>query len=143
MPSTFKPMPDSIENLIRLVYKEWKTEESKKIKKPHPDTELLVAFSEELLPAKEDQGIKLHLIICDNCSEALAAQLVIEIDISWQAPPELIRWAKALPVCRSDSRILTKISHLKNKIFTKLAAQKFIAALLRHLQLKNLLINYR
>jgi hypothetical protein len=136
-------MQKALESLIRLVYTEWKAEESKKLKKPHPDAELLASFSESVLPAEEDQGVKLHLIICDNCSEALAAQLVIEIDISRQAPPELIRWAKALPVCRSDSRILTKISHLKNKIFTKLAAQKFIAALLRHLQLKNLLINYR
>ena len=137
-------MQKALESLIRLVYTEWKAEESKKLKKPHPDAELLVSFSESVLPAEEDQGIKLHLIICDNCSEALAAQLVIEIDISRQAPPELIRWAKALPVCRSDSRILTKVSHLKNKIFTKLAAQKFIAALLlRHRHIRNLLINYR
>jgi hypothetical protein len=137
-------MPDSIESLIRLVYTEWKAGETKKSKKPHPDTELLASFSESVLPAEQDAGIKLHLIICDNCSEALAAQLVIEIDLTQEIPSELIKWAKALPVYRSNTLILAKMFRLKKKIFTKLSAQRFIAALLsRHRQLKNLLISYR
>jgi len=37
-----------------------------------------VSFSEKLLPLKEDAGIKLHLILCENCSELLAAQLVVD-----------------------------------------------------------------
>jgi hypothetical protein len=136
-------MPEPIESLIKLAYTEWKKEESKKLKQPHPAPELLAAVSEKPLPAEEDQGIKLHIILCDNCSEALAAQLVIEIDLTQEAPPELIKWAKELPVYYSDARALARIFRLKKKILTKLATQKFISALLRHLPLKNLLINYR
>ena len=137
-------MQKALESLIRLVYTEWKAEESKKLKKPHPDAELLASFSESVLPAEEDQGIKLHLIICDNCSEALAAQLVIEIDLAQEIPSELIKWAKGLPVYRSNTFGLARMFRLKKKIFTKLSAQRFIAVLLlRHRQLKNLLINYR
>jgi len=137
-------MQKALESLIRLVYKEWKAEESKKSKRPHPDAELLASFSESVLPVEEDQGLKLHLIICDNCSEALAAQLVLEIDITQEVTPELIKWAKALPVYQSDTSVLAKISRLKKKILAKLAAQKFIAALLlHHRQLKDLRVNYR
>ena len=144
MPLTFELMPDAIENLIRLAYTEWKAEESKKSKKPHPDAELLASFSENILPAKEDQGIKLHLILCDSCSEVLVVQLVIEIDTTQEAPPELISWAKRLPVYCSNTRVLARIFQLKKSVLLKLSAQRFIAALLsRQRQLKNLLINYR
>jgi hypothetical protein len=136
-------MPDQIENLIKLAYAGWKKDESKKLKTPHPNPKLLAAFLEKPLPAKDDRTIKLHLIMCDNCSEALAAQLVIEIDVTQEVPPELIKWAKGLPVYRHDSRALIRILRLKKKILSKLATQKFISVLLRHLQLKNLLINYR
>jgi hypothetical protein len=132
-----------MESLIKLVYNEWKAEESKESKKPHPDTGLLAAFSESVLPAKENRGMKLHLIFCDSCSEALAAQLLIEVDLTQETPLELIKWAKALPVYRSNAFGLARIFRLKNKILPKLSVQRFIATLLlRQRQLKNLLINY-
>lgn len=137
-------MPDSIENLIRLAYKEWKKEGSKKSKTPHPDPELLTSFYEKPLSAKEDQGIKLHLILCDSCSEILAAHLVIEIDFTQEIPPDLIKWAKKLPVCPGNTRVLAKISRLKKKVILKLAAHKFIATLsLLQRQLRLIKFNFR
>lgn len=137
------PMPDSMESLIRIVYTEWKAEESKKLKTAHPDPELLAAFLEKPLPAKEDQGIKLHLILCESCSEALAAQMVIEIDITQEAPSDLIKWAKALPVYRSNAFGLAKMLRLKKKFLLRLSAQKLIAALLSRQRQLKLRFNYR
>lgn len=136
-------MPEQIENLIRLAYTEWKKGKTKKLKTPHPNPKLLAAFLEKPLSAKEDQGIKLHLILCDSCSESLAAQLVIETDVTQEAPPELIKWAKALPVYRSGARVLIRMLRMKKKILAKLTTHKFISILLRRLQLRNLLINFR
>jgi len=83
-------------------------------------------------------------MICDSCSETLAAQLVLEINFTQEVPPELIKWAKKLPLYRDKRFVLAKISRLKNKILSKLSAQKISAALLlRQRQLKDLRINYR
>jgi|GEM_PF-3724329 len=137
-------MRNKLENVIRLVYKEWKTEESRKSKKPHPDPELLLVFSEKPLPCDKSQDIKLHLILCDSCSEFLAAQLSKEIGLTQEIPGELIKWAKGLALYRNNAADLSWISCLKKKVFPKLIAQKFITLLLwRNRQPKKPVVNYR
>ena len=136
-------MQKTVEDLIRLAYKEWKAEESKKSKKSHPDPEFLACFSEKPLSVKKNRGLRLHLIICENCSDSLAAQLAIEKDAEQEIPSNLRKWAKALPVYHSNTRTVVKILRLKKKIFLKLSSHKLIAAMLRHLQLRSLLIDYR
>jgi hypothetical protein len=137
-------MSDPIENLIRLAYKEWKIEESKKPKAAHPAPGLLAAFLEKPLSAKDDQGIKLHIIICDSCSESLAVQLALEIDPPREIPPALIKWAKQLPVYRSNSFILAEIFRLKKKILSKLSTHKITTAIfLLQQQLKFAKFNFR
>jgi hypothetical protein len=136
-------MHKQIESLIELAYREWKTEESKKSKKPHLHPELLASLLEKPLPDKEHRNARLHIVICEKCSDSLAAQFNTEIEVTQEIPPDLINWAKALPIYRGDIRVLVKVLRLKKKIFMKLASQRIIAALLRHPQLKNFLIGYR
>lgn len=133
-------MQKTIEGLIRLAYKEWKAEESKKSKGPHPRPRLLALFSEKPLPVKKSRWLRLHLIICESCSDSLAAQLAIEMDAEEEMPSSLINWAKSLPLYHSNTRTVVKILRLKKKILTKLSSHKLIVTLLRQVQLRNLLM---
>ena len=122
-------MSSSLESLIKLAYASWRREESPNLKTPHPSPELLVAFLEKPLPAEESKKIKLHIIFCDYCCEILTAQLAIGIKLTPEAPQGLIKWAKELPVHRSNAFRFAKIIQLKTKFFTKLSTQKFIVVL--------------
>jgi hypothetical protein len=89
-------MHKQIESLIELAYREWKTEESKKSKKPHLHPELLASLLEKPLPDKEHRNARLHIVICEKCSDSLAAQFNTEIEVTQEIPPDLINWAEDL-----------------------------------------------
>lgn len=67
-------MPKGLEGLIRLVYKGWKKRHLK-AQEAHPDEEAIASFLEGKLSLKESEALKLHLMHCESCAEAVGLSL--------------------------------------------------------------------
>ena len=59
-------MQDKLERLIKAVYRKWRSG-NPKIEGAHPDEEMLACFLEGRLTPEENEGIKSHLISCNDC----------------------------------------------------------------------------
>jgi len=64
-------MPYKLEQFIKRVYRGWKAKQPE-AEARHPDEETLVCFMEGRLAVAECEKLKLHLISCDSCAEAVA-----------------------------------------------------------------------
>jgi hypothetical protein len=107
-------MQDRLEKLIKLVYKGWKADHLDK-EAQHPDEEALVCFIEGRLTVEENDLIKEHLIICDNCAQAVAMNLAAVGTETKEIPEELLNRLKHLLICKDEPSILEIILKLKEK----------------------------
>lgn len=108
-------MPDKLERLIKMIYKNWKSE-SKGEQASHPDEETLVCFLEGRLPQEENELIKTHLISCDRCAEIFAIQTKLKIGEERQVPLELVERVKNLVSLKDTTPILEILLRLKEKV---------------------------
>ncbi|MFA5275625.1 MAG: hypothetical protein WC417_01870 [Candidatus Omnitrophota bacterium] len=81
-------MPENIENLIRIIYKNWKVKPGA-ASGAHPDEEVLAAFLEGKLPEEEGESLKAHLLSCNLCIESLIISLT-EAQDRGAVPQELL-----------------------------------------------------
>ncbi len=109
-------MPDKIEKLIKQVYKIHKTDFMIK-EDIHPDEQTLACFTEKLLNPEEAKLIKEHLIHCDLCAEALAAQIKIKTPKKTVVPRDLILKVSNLIENQPELTVLNIILAIKEKIF--------------------------
>lgn len=107
-------MQDRLEKLIRLVYKGWKADQSNK-EREHPDEETLACFIEGKLTKEESDIIKEHLIICDNCAEAVALNLSAGTTETKEVPEEMLNRLKNSLVSQCEPSVLEIILRLKEK----------------------------
>ncbi|MBP7217288.1 MAG: hypothetical protein KBA46_08420 [Candidatus Omnitrophica bacterium] len=68
-------IPKNIERLIALVFAKWSSARETPAQQGHPDEETLACFIEQRLPAQETDAIKLHIAMCERCSESVAVAL--------------------------------------------------------------------
>jgi len=108
-------MPDRLEKLIKLVYKAWKADSSNKDKE-HPDEEALTCFIEGRLTGEENDIIKEHLIICENCARAVALNLSAAGTQTKDVPEELLNRLKNLLASQREPCLLEIALRLKEKI---------------------------
>ncbi len=136
-------MPGKLEQLIRVVYKKWKSD-YRQADQLHPDEETWVCFLEERLPQEENERIKSHLISCDSCAEVFAAQLRLKPISVKGVPKELIEHAKNLTVSQDSLSIIEIFLKLKETALEILSTtgdvlvgQEFVPApVLRSRQIK-------
>jgi len=107
-------MPNKLEELIKIVYKKWKRDNLRE-QGPHPDDEALASFLEGRLSQEERERIKVHLLSCDICCEAVTARLSLKPQPLKQVPPELIERVKGLVDSQSTFSIIQIILLLKEK----------------------------
>lgn len=107
-------MQNKLEELIKIVYKKYKSGRPK-IKEAHPDEEALACFLEGRLTKEENGRIKTHLINCDDCAEAFALNLALDITQIQQMPQELLVRVKDLWASQSKLSLLEIVLRLKEK----------------------------
>lgn len=107
-------MPDKLERLIRMVYKQWK-KGLPKVEEPHPDEETVVCFLEGRLSSQEETRIKEHLISCDKCTEVLAIQAKLKPGDAEKVPAQLLEGVKNLVKQEDKSLALEIILRVKEK----------------------------
>lgn len=108
-------MQDKLERLIKAVYKKWKSD-NLKIEGVHPDEEMLACFLEGRLTPEENEGIKSHLIICDDCAKVLALSLSINHEQDKEVPEELLNRVKNLTPPENSESLLEIALKVKEKI---------------------------
>ncbi|MFH1888483.1 MAG: hypothetical protein ABH806_00165 [Candidatus Omnitrophota bacterium] len=108
-------MPDTLERLIRIVYKKWK-QAHRLTQESHPDEEAWVCFFDGRLSAQEDERIKEHLISCEFCSEIVAAVARSEPVPVKTLPKDLAERAKDLVVSQERFSVAEIIILLKEKM---------------------------
>ncbi|MCX5706637.1 MAG: hypothetical protein NTW13_03090 [Candidatus Omnitrophica bacterium] len=67
-------MSENLEGLIKKVYRNWKRSH-RQIEDWHPDEEFLACFLEGRLSPDQSEKVKVHLLHCNSCAEALALNL--------------------------------------------------------------------
>ncbi len=108
-------MQDRLEKFIKLVYKGWKSDHSNKDNE-HPDEEALTCFIEGRLTAQECDIIKEHLIICENCAQAVAFNLAAAGTQTKDVPEELLNRLKNLLASWPEFSVLEVVLRLKEKM---------------------------
>ena len=98
-------MQDKLERLIKMVYKNWKKDQVN-VDGAHPDEEALVCFLEGRLSKEEASLLKLHLLSCDTCAEALAVNLKTELVLAKDVPEELLGRVKGMFAGEDKTSIL-------------------------------------
>jgi hypothetical protein len=88
-------MPNKPENLVKLVYKKWKSSRAQKLP-THPDEEDFACFIEGKLLPSESQSLKAHLVSCQRCAGVFAIQARIKATDNLEVPPELISSVKEI-----------------------------------------------
>lgn len=111
-------MPDNIEELIKKVYKIWKSGCSQ-VGLIHPDEEKIVCFLERTLPPEEEEEIKIHLINCEKCAELFAIQAKLSLSAIESVPVELLKKIKNLAIQANNFLVLEIILQVKDN-FLKL-----------------------
>ena len=107
-------MPKDLEGLIRSAYRGWKKRQLKP-KGAHPDEESIASFLEGKLPLNESEALKLHLIHCEDCAEAVGLSLSSADAPGNDAPVGLINFAKE-KFGSGDSPALEIVLRLKEEM---------------------------
>ncbi|PIP20858.1 MAG: hypothetical protein COX40_02525 [Candidatus Omnitrophica bacterium CG23_combo_of_CG06-09_8_20_14_all_40_11] len=136
-------MPGKLEQLIKVVYKKWKSDH-RSADQLHPDEETWVCFLEGRLSKEENERIKSHLISCDSCAEVFAAQVRLKPTAVKKVPEELIEHAKNLVASEDRLSVIEIALMLKGKALEILSTtgdvlvgQEFVPVpILRSRQLK-------
>jgi len=105
---------EHLDKLIRKVYRGWKAQNPSPAD-THPDEETLACFLEARLERKASEEVKLHILSCEPCAEALALQLRLETTERLPVPEELISRVKDLVKESPQSCLLEIILKLKEK----------------------------
>ena len=107
-------MPSKLEQLIKTVYKKWKSDNLRPIE-PHPDEEASACFLEGRLTQEENERIKAHLISCDRCAEVFAALGRLRPAAKERVPKELLERAKNLSASENKPSVVEIILKLGEK----------------------------
>ncbi|MFA5287189.1 MAG: hypothetical protein WC394_02835 [Candidatus Omnitrophota bacterium] len=113
-------MPKDFEGLISLVYRRWK-KRYLKAEEAHPGEEVIVSFLEGKLPLQEAEGLKLHLIHCEDCAEAVGLNLTSSGAPDSEFPTGLINFAKEKMGVK-DAPALEAVLRLKEKMIEIISA---------------------
>ncbi|MBP7836204.1 MAG: zf-HC2 domain-containing protein [Candidatus Omnitrophica bacterium] len=108
-------MGDKIERLIGAVYKRWKKSRFDEVDK-HPGEEALACFLDGYLSEEENERLKAHLAVCDDCAEACALSLNAEAAELKEVPGELLDKARAVLSLRDKPLALEIFLRLKENI---------------------------
>ncbi|MFA5115317.1 MAG: hypothetical protein WC469_04550 [Candidatus Omnitrophota bacterium] len=110
-------MPESLEDLIKLVYRGWKAGRARKIRE-HPADEELVCLAEGRLSPKESRAVKSHLAECDECGSKFSAYVKLRLlpEGQLEAPLALKERLKALLVQNSGKPVLEIFLRFKEKM---------------------------
>lgn len=136
-------MSEELQNLIRKVYGNWKSGQSK-AEKLHPDEETFASFLENNLSPQENERIKSHITACARCAEVLALEIRSKKRLEKDVPVELLERTKKMVSEMLKSYILEIILKLKEKTWEiinttgdVLLGQELVpAAVLRSRQIK-------
>ena len=71
-------MEDKLARFSGELYKRWKKAQQAGLPQAHPDEEALACLAHNLLNDEEAGRIKEHILVCDDCSHALALHLKIQ-----------------------------------------------------------------
>jgi len=107
-------MADRLEQLIGLVYKNWKAGQLQKFTE-HPDEEEMSALVEGTLSEQESEGIKSHVVQCDACGYLLALRAQLDTSEDMEVPEQLIVELKSYIARRLQPTILEIALRLKEK----------------------------
>ncbi len=107
-------MQDKSEQLIKRVYKMWKSE-LPKAQGGHPDEEDLVCFLEGRLPGEDNELLKQHLLSCDKCMEGFILNFRLKPAEIKNVPEELIARVKELLEPGKKISLLEVALRLKEK----------------------------
>ena len=107
-------MADNFEQIVKIVYREWKTG-NRVAGQGHPDEESLACFTENSLPEAEKTLVAKLLLSCDSCAEYLSIQLKIPTHLSLDLPLPLLEKVKKLVGQDGHENLLEIFIHLKDK----------------------------
>jgi hypothetical protein len=82
-------MPEKLERLIKLAYRQWKSSGQAKLDL-HPDEEVLACFLEGRLSDEEKEKLQGHLLKCDACIEKVVLAISTEGLEAVEVPQELL-----------------------------------------------------
>jgi len=135
---------DRIEELIALVYKEWKSGQEQDTGW-HPDEEAFINFIDGSMPEQESGGFKTHVIKCSRCADILGSALRLK-SVEGKAPaPEFLERMKEFIRRNINTELLDillgfkeRMIHLLNTNGDVLIGQELVpAAVLRGRQVKD------
>jgi len=107
-------MEDNLARLTGELYKRWKKAQKARLPQAHPDEEELACLAQNLLNTDEAGRIKEHILVCDDCSHALALHLKIQGAAPEDVPEELQARIKEL-VSGQDAALWQIVLLLKEK----------------------------
>lgn len=107
-------MPYKLEQFIKRVYRGWKAKQPE-AEARHPDEETLVCFLEGRLAVAECEKLKLHLISCDSCAEAVALGIGLTPGEAKEVPIEALERLKATLRPKEQISIWEVVLQLKEK----------------------------
>jgi len=113
-------MSDNFEKIISYVYKNWKKGFSKKLEAVCPNEEMLTCFKEGILSKTEAERIRLHLLICDKCSENVILDASVQAQDK-EVPQEFVGIAEDLVNQNKDADVLEVILALKDEFLEVLS----------------------
>jgi len=86
-------MQNGLERLVKFVYGKWKSDFHSKAD-VHPDEQAFACFLEGRLSKEEDELLKEHIVLCNDCSEKLALQITLRMEKENEVPEVLRAYAK-------------------------------------------------
>jgi len=107
-------MSEKLEEIIKVLYKEWKSQQPK-ISGSHPDEEILACFIKGKLELQEGEELKSHLLSCADCMEKIALQIKLGSSEEIDVPLEALIQAKNL-IELDKSGILEAVFKVKDNI---------------------------
>ncbi|MFA5402487.1 MAG: zf-HC2 domain-containing protein [Candidatus Omnitrophota bacterium] len=108
-------MSEKIERLIRTVYNRWKKNRLKETD-AHPDEETLACFLDGCLSEQENERLKAHLAVCNDCSQACALNLGAETAELKEVPGDLLDKAKGILSLKNRLSVLEIFLRVKENI---------------------------
>ena len=107
-------MQESLERLIKLVYRNWKISQPKP-KEEHPDEEVLACFLEDKLEQEEKERVVGHLLGCESCADAVTLSIKLRGTPEQEVPQELLARLKELSIPGTRESLLEIFLKLKDK----------------------------
>lgn len=114
-------MPDKLEKLIKLVYKEWKLTEPQ-IDDAHVEEEELVCFLESRISEAEANEVKAHLLHCNRCMENFALSIKLADVQLKELPQDWLLRIKSLNLEEGKPAFFEITLQLKDKLLELLSA---------------------